>query len=305
MPPQGLPKANSKSFPGPICISGINSLNSFIRPISGISKCPLMPLMPRSSAMSVAFRTSVPRRYSTCTVARGWSLRARSISSMPGPEFSASSDSAPPRAVPLKRVITSPPLRPACSAGPPGVIPSTRAPTLSPAALARVSTITPMRPRLSPNAYIPNGPSRVSTRTRGRVLRRRGVPCPLDAAGNSRQAASAATVQLRIIQFSSGPLEPDVTSARRAGGHQLPHQSDALLPKFYELGVLCARFALRECAIEHRNAVFQIRHQSRRVTAQHAAVDVVVLQRIFERCRLLLRLAQLGVELALFPRRRP
>src|SRR5438552_3791979 len=304
MPPQGLPKANSKPLPGPICISGINSLNSFSRPISGISKCPLMPPMLRSSATIVAFRESVPRRYSTCTVSPGSSSCARLISFMPGPEFSLSSDSEPPRAVPLKRVITSPTLRPAFSAGPPGVMPSTRAPSLSPAASALGSTITPMRPRLSLNVYTPNGPSRVSTRTRGRgrVLGRRGASCATDTAGNTRPTASATTVQLRIIQLSSRLSEPDVASTRRAGVYQLPHQPDALLPQFDEFGVLYALLLLRQRAVENGNAVFELGHDRRRVTAQNATVDIVLLQGIFERRRLLFCLTQLGVERALLPR---
>ena len=94
-------------------------------------------------------------------------------------------------------------------------------------------------------------------------------------------------------------LEPDVASARGAGVHQFPHQANALLPKSDEFGVLCARFTLREGAVENGNAIFQVRHHGCGVTAQHAAVDVVVLEGIFKRCRLLLYLTQLGVELAL------
>src|SRR5207237_548512 len=126
---------------------------------------------------------------------------------MPGPESSVSSARAPPSVVVLKRVITSPALRPAFSAGPPGVTPSIRAPILSPAASARVSTTTPMRPRLPLKEYTPSGP--VCTRTRG-------------------------------------PARPP----------------------------------------------------GRAMTAEHASVDVVLLQGIFERSGLLFRLGQLGVQVA-------
>src|SRR5688572_6153236 len=218
---------------------------------------------------------------------------------MPGPESSSSSASTPPRAVLLKRVITSPALRPACSAGPPGVIPSIRAPTLSPAVLARVSTITPIRPRLSENQYTPNGPP--STRTRGRLRgrERSRVSCADDAAAGHRvQTASAASASLRIIVFSSRGLEPDVTSARGAGLHQLPHQPNALLPQPDQLGIALVRAfdALRECAVENGNAVFQLREQRGGLPAQHAAFDVVLLKRVFECRGLLLCLAELGMQ---------
>ena len=127
---------------------------------------------------------------------------------MPGPESWSSSDRAPPSEVVLKRVITSPALSPAFSAGPPGVTPSIRAPILSPAASARVSTTTPMRPRLPLNEYTPSGP--VSTRTRGRARTRGcGASCVMDVAGQMRQAASAAIIELRIIAL------PGLVRARR------------------------------------------------------------------------------------------
>ena len=177
--------------------------------------------------MSVALRLSVPRRYSTWTLSPGSSERARSINFMPGPESSSFSDSAPPSAVPLKRVITSPALRPAFSAGPPGVMPSIRAPTLSPVASARVSTTTPIRPRLSENANTLPGP--LSTRTRGREGRR-GAACANARDGMIMLAAMAAKVHVRIILTLLQGLEPDVANAGRAGVHQFPHQIHALLP---------------------------------------------------------------------------
>src|SRR5882672_4872668 len=312
MPPHGDPKAHPNA-PG----SPPGGISSFSRSIGPIISPPISTRPPtsRSSATIVALRASVPRRYSICTVSPGSSSRARPINFMPGPDASSSSLSAftPPRAVPLKRVITSPTLRPAFSAGPLGVTPSIRAPTLSPVASARVSTITPMRPRLSLNVYTPNGPLRVSTRTRGRVRTRvRGDSCVTDAAGHSKQTASVAIVMLRIMYCSpSRALEPDVAGARGAGIHQLPHQADPFLPKFYELGVLYAPAPppppptlpppLRPVVLDCGNAVFQLRHQGRGVPAEHPAVDIVLLQGIFQRCRLLLRLTQFGVEPAALP----
>src|SRR2546430_15925488 len=169
-----------------------------------------------------ALQFSQPAPAAPCGGTRDWSRCASSMSLKPGPESSPSSAVAPPSDVVLKRVITSPALRPAFSAGPPGVTPSILAPTLSPAASAFVSTTTPMRPRLPLNEYTPNGP--VSTRTRGRTRTRRcGAFCVTDAAGQIRQAARAALLKLRIIAVPQGSLEPDVTSPRRAGRHQLPH----------------------------------------------------------------------------------
>ena len=204
MPPQGLPNANVNASPGPTRILGITF--SIMSPISGISMRPVHPKPPRSSATSVAFRLSLPRRYSIWAVSPGSSFRASSMSVMPGPESPSSSAFAPARLVLLKRVMISPTLRPALSAGPSGVMASIRAPTLSLVASARISTITPIRPRLSLKEWTPNGP--VSTRTRGRVLGRRGVPCVVAAAGTIMQAASAATVKLRIISSPPGSQSP-------------------------------------------------------------------------------------------------
>src|SRR5437660_527988 len=219
---------------------------------------------------------------------------------MPGPESSSCSARAPPSEVVLKRVMTSPALRPAFSAGPPGVMPSIRAPILSPAASDRVSTMTPMRPRLLLKEYTPNGP--VSTRTRGRGRTRVcGASCDTDVAGQIREAANDAIIKLRIIAVLQSSLEPDVTSPRRAGRHQLPHQPDPLLPKLYEFGIPLTHITLRESgkgAVDIRNTIFELRHDRRGMTAQHASVDIVLVQGIFERSGLLFRLDQLGVQVA-------
>src|SRR5207237_1161000 len=165
---------------------------------------------------------------------------------MPGPESWSSSDRAPPSEVVLKRVITSPALSPAFSAGPPGVTPSIRAPILSPAASARVSTTTPIRPRLPLKEYTPSGPA--STRTRGRARTRGcGASCVMDVA-----------VPLTHIALHQGG----------------------------------------EATIDNRNAIFELRHHGRAMTAEHASVDIVLLQGIFERSGLLFRLGQLGVQVA-------
>ena len=63
-------------------------------------------------------------------------------------------------------------------------------------------------------------------------------------------------------------------------------------------------FPLRQGAVEYGNAVLQLGHEGRRVTAQHAAIEIVLLQGVFERRRLLFGLAELGVELALVTTRR-
>ena len=192
MPPHGRPNANSKSSPGPSRILGIMSS---IIPGPGV---PAHAPPPRSSATIVAFFDSLPRRYSTWTVSPGSSARARSINFIAGPESSSSCAFAPASAVPRNRVMMSPALRPAFSAGPPGVIPSIRAPTLSPVASACGSTITPIRPRLPPSANTLYGPD--WTRTRGRLgVRARGASCAPDAAGTIKLTASAAIVMLRSI----------------------------------------------------------------------------------------------------------
>src|SRR4029077_10308075 len=91
-------------------------------------------------------------------------------------------------------------------------------------------------------------------------------------------------------------LEPDVTSAGRAGIHQLPHQSDALVPKLDELGVLYALLLLREAAVDRGNAVLEVRDDRRCVTAQHTSLGVVLLQGVFECRGLLLHLTELSGE---------
>src|SRR5436190_2661201 len=287
MPPHGLRTAMVKALPsGP-------SIPPTIPSILGIPGIMNAPLNPRSSATRVALRFSVPRRYSTCTVSPGSTFRASSISFMPGPESSSFSAATPASAVPLNFVMTSPTLIPASSAGPPGVTPSMRAPTLSPVASARVSTTTPIRPRFS--LYAKTLPGPVSTRTRGCVLGRRGVPCG-DAAAGIIRTASAATVNVRIISPPGSRLEPDIASAGHVNADQLAHEPDALLPQFDEFSVLVTFCPLRQGAVAYGNAVFQIGNRGRRMTAQHATVGIDLFQTIFERRRLLVRLAQLGID---------
>src|SRR5437762_348132 len=84
--PQGEPK-NSKFMSG---ILGMTMVCGIV--ISGIST---RKLEPRSSATRVAFFVSPPRRYSTCAVSPGSSLRASSTSLAPGPDSSSSSVLAP------------------------------------------------------------------------------------------------------------------------------------------------------------------------------------------------------------------
>ena len=118
--PHGVPNAKSQpSIPGmrgmTVAIFGISNRN----------------VAPKSSATSVAFFESLPRRYSICTVSPGSSLRASSTSLAPGPDSSSSSALAPVSEVPLNLVMTSPTLSPAFAAGPPGVTAASFAPILS------------------------------------------------------------------------------------------------------------------------------------------------------------------------------
>src|SRR6266513_1069347 len=106
-------------------------------------------IQPKSSATSVAFLVSLPRRYSICTVSPGSSLRASCTSLVPGPDSSSSSALSSASAVPLNLVMMSPTLSPAFAAGPPGVTPSIFAPSLSAWESGWVFTTTPIRPRLS------------------------------------------------------------------------------------------------------------------------------------------------------------
>src|SRR5437762_1265515 len=76
-------------------------------------------IQPKSSATSVAFLVSLPRRYSICTVSPGSSLRASCTRLVPGPDSSSSSALSSASAVPLNLVMMSPTLSPAFAAGPP------------------------------------------------------------------------------------------------------------------------------------------------------------------------------------------
>src|SRR5207247_1337965 len=85
----------------------------------GISHWDIPPMF---AATRVACFVSLPRRYSTCTVSSGSSLRASSTSFLPGPDSSSSSGFTAASEVPLNFVMMSPTLRPALSAGPPGAL---------------------------------------------------------------------------------------------------------------------------------------------------------------------------------------
>src|SRR5881394_4082837 len=219
---------------------------------------------------------------------------------MPGPDSSSPSDATPPSAVPLKRVMMSPALRPASSAGPPGVTASMRAPSLSLVASAFVLTTTPMRPRLPANVYPPNGPVSTRVRTRERVLARaRGAGSCATATDERVIAASAATIQLRFMVGLSGPSQAHVASSADAHVHQLAHQVHPLFPELYEFGVLRLRLERappRQVAIDDGNPVLQLRHLRCHAPGQHPAIDVIVLELVFERGGLILGHGKLGVQ---------
>src|SRR5205823_11610446 len=124
------------------------------------------------------------------------SLRASLTSLLPGPDSSSFSSRTPASEVPLNFVMTSPTLSPALAAGPPGVTPSILAPIVSVAGSASVFTRTPIRPRLSSNAYVkaPRG-SRGGRGGRGGRGVPGGVRCAASAAG---QAASAAPITIHF-----------------------------------------------------------------------------------------------------------
>ncbi len=158
-------------------------------------------LEPRSAATKVACFVSLPRRYSTCTVSSGASLRASSTSFRPGPDSSSSSVFAAASDVPLNFVMTSPTLRPALSAGPPGVTPSILAPILSVSGLASVLTTTPIRPWWSLNM---NARARGSRGGRGG----RGVPCAVSPAGQAARAAATMIHFRCMCDNPPGPYSP-------------------------------------------------------------------------------------------------
>src|SRR2546429_9523251 len=112
----------------------------------------------------------------------------------------------PPSDVPANLVMMSPTLRPAFSAGLPGVTPSILAPTLSLSALASVRTTTPIRPRLSLNE---NENARAARGARGA----RGVAggsWPASPAAHN-PATAARTNPCRSLYHTSGALQPHVT----------------------------------------------------------------------------------------------
>src|SRR5437763_158065 len=193
--PQGSPNDHSKTIPG---MCGIATMGP------GIS---IRMAPSRSSATRVACFVSDPRRYSIRTVSPGSSLWARVTSLRPGPDSSSSSALMPPSDVPANLVMMSPTLRPAFSAGLPGVTPSILAPTLSLSALASVRTTTPIRPRLSLNE---NENARAARGARGA----RGV------AGGSWPASPAAH-----NPATAGPTSIPRTGCAAGAAPPAPHRA--------------------------------------------------------------------------------
>jgi hypothetical protein len=140
--PRGSPSKRKCRSPGPpSSIIGMRGKNSGPgRPGIGevcIRHRRARPSSPRSCAITLVVRVSLSRRYSMLTVSPGSSLRASSTSFIAGPDSSSSSPLSPPRAVPLKRVMMSPALSPALSAGPSGVTETRWAPMRSRSLSAR------------------------------------------------------------------------------------------------------------------------------------------------------------------------
>src|SRR6266550_1351124 len=241
----------------------------------------------KSSATSVAFFVSLPRRYSICTVSPGSSLRASCTRLVPGPDSSSSSVLSPASAVPLNLVMMSPTLSPAFAAGPPGVTPSIFAPSLSTWESGWVFTTTPIRPRLSS----------CKTKTPGGRGGRRGR-CAARLAGQAASMAAAITIQVRcMIRCSFGASQPHVSGASDVDAHELLHELHALLPQCDEVGRtrLGLRGAqLRQLAVDDGNAVFQGGGERRGAAARHPPVGVVPLELLLQRRRLLFHSRQLG-----------
>src|SRR5213593_560045 len=259
------------------------------RAMSGGPGISIWNLGPRSAATSVACFVSLPRRYSTCTVSSGVSLRASCTSLIPGPDWSSSSAFTAASAVPLNLVMMSPTLRPALPAGPPGETPSILAPSLSVSGFASVRTITPMRPRLSSNEYANARGSRGG----------RGVRCcPTNPAGQAASAAVAITIQFRCMgSLLRGRLQPHIRGTRNADPHELLHQVHPLLPQFDEFGGTGLDPWGPEpyqLAVDDGNAILQRGRQRRRATAGHTGVGIVAAQLLLERRRLLLDAHQVG-----------
>src|SRR2546430_9825970 len=284
--PHGIPNENSKC-----CMSGMSG------GIPGIPGMPGMPgitltfgAQPSSSATSVAFLASPPRRYSIDTVSPGSSLRASCTSFVPGPDSSSSSALSPASAVPLNLVMMSPTLSPAFAAGPPGVTPSTFAPSLSASESGWLFTTTPIRPRLS------------SAKTKARGCRGgrggRGGCCPSSHAGPMSATATAAMIHfLNIMNGFLRASQPNIGDAGDVRVDQLLHQGHPLLPEFDELVVAPLRRRPAQpgqLAVDDGNAVFQLGHQGGRSAAHDASRGVVALELVLQGRRLLLRPRQLG-----------
>src|SRR6267154_2263768 len=255
-------------------------------PGMGISHWNLPPMF---AATSVACFVSLPRRNSTCTVSSGSSLRASSTSFLPGPDSSSSSAFTAASDVPLNFVMMSPTLRPALSAGPPGVTPSILAPILSVSGLASVLTTTPIRPRWS---FSMNARTRGSRGGRGG----RGVPCAVSPAGHAA-SATATMIQFRCMCDNLQGLKPHVSGASDVDAHELLHEVHALLPQCDEIGRtrLGSNGAqLCQLAVDDGNTVFQDGRERRRAAARHPCVRVVALELLLERGRLLLHARELG-----------
>src|SRR5436189_2659578 len=241
----------------------------------------------KSSATSVAFFVSLPRRYSTCPVSPGASLRASCTSLVPGPDSSSSSALSSASAVPLNLVMMSPTLSPAFAAGPPGVTPSIFAPSLSAWESGWVFTTTPIRPRLSS----------CKTKTPGGRGGRRGR-CAARLAGQAASMAAAITIQVRcMIRCSFGALQPHVSGTSDVDAHELLHELHALLPQCDEVGRTCLGSSgaqLCQLAVDDGNAVFQGGGERRGAPARHSPVRIVAAQLLLERRRLLLHAGELG-----------
>src|SRR6266550_1739934 len=246
-------------------------------------------IAPMFAATRVACFVSLPRRYSTCTVSSGSRLRASPTSFLPGPDSSSSSGFTAASEVPLNFVMMSRTLRPAVSAGPPGVTPSILAPTLSVSGLASVLTTTPIRPRWSLS---------MNARTRGSRGGRggRGVPCAVSPAGHAA-SATATMIQFRCMCDNLQGLKPHVSGASDVDAHELLHEVHALLPQCDEIGRtrLGSNGAqLCQLAVDDGNTVFQDGRERRGATARHPGVRVVALELLLQRGRLLLHARQLG-----------
>src|SRR6266513_667156 len=248
-------------------MSGMSAMSGMLG-IPGITLT--FGIQAKSSATSVAFFVSLPRRYSICTVSPGSSLRASCTRLVPGPDSSSSSV-----------------LSPAFAAGPPGVTPSIFAPSLSTWESGWVFTTTPIRPRLSS----------CKTKTPGGRGGRRGR-CAARLAGQAASMAAAITIQVRcMIRCSFGASQPHVSGASDVDAHELLHELHALLPQCDEVGRtrLGLRGAqLRQLAVDDGNAVFQGGGERRGAAARHPPVGVVPLELLLQRRRLLFHSRQLG-----------